>query len=201
MRSNTAVHRRRAETTVIEETTDERFRRSRPVWWAWLDLNQRPHPYQAYSRDAFMLVERRWPAHGRGDSDRGCPLGTALDRPMWHANGTAGEDDPGSDVVVAAHCLSPSRHASHSELSIAPGDGARVDGTISLPREGLRGSVLPVIVADARYRLPDGSEGRTHASFAVGLPSGDGLAPFAVDLPSGLRDDVEARLHGEPERV
>ena len=57
------------------------------------------------------------------------------------------------------------------------------------------------MVADARYTLPDGSEGRTHASFAVGLPSGDGLEPFAVDLPSGLRDDVEARLHGEPERV
>jgi hypothetical protein len=58
-----------------------------------------------------------------------------------------------------------------------------------------------VVVADARYRLPDGSEGRTHASFAFGLPSGDGLAPFDADEPSGLRDDVEARLHGEPERV
>jgi hypothetical protein len=29
-----------------------------PVLWAWLDLNQRPHPDQAYSRDAFMLEER-----------------------------------------------------------------------------------------------------------------------------------------------
>jgi hypothetical protein len=26
--------------------------------WAWLDLNQRPHPYQAHSRDAFMQLER-----------------------------------------------------------------------------------------------------------------------------------------------
>ena len=25
---------------------DERFPRSIRVWWAWLDLNQRPHPYQ-----------------------------------------------------------------------------------------------------------------------------------------------------------
>jgi len=91
--------------------------------------------------------------------------------------------------------------ASHSEMSIAPGDGVRVDGAISLPREGLRGPVLPVVVADARYTLPDGSEGRTHASFAVGLPSGDGLEPFAVDLPGGMQDGVEARLHGEPERV
>jgi len=40
-----------------EITTDQRFPRSTLVWWAWLDLNQRPHPYQAYSRDAFMLEE------------------------------------------------------------------------------------------------------------------------------------------------
>jgi hypothetical protein len=26
--------------------TDQRLRRSKPVQWAWLDLNQRPHPYQ-----------------------------------------------------------------------------------------------------------------------------------------------------------
>src|SRR5215207_5651871 len=29
-----------------EETMVECCRRSVPVWWAWLDLNQRPHPYQ-----------------------------------------------------------------------------------------------------------------------------------------------------------
>jgi hypothetical protein len=27
-------------------------------WWACQDLNLGPHPYQAYSGDAFMLVER-----------------------------------------------------------------------------------------------------------------------------------------------
>jgi hypothetical protein len=32
-------------------------------WWACQDLNLGPHPYQAYSRDAFMLVERGRPAH------------------------------------------------------------------------------------------------------------------------------------------
>ena len=26
-------------------------------WWAWLDLNLGPHPYQAYSRDAFKQQE------------------------------------------------------------------------------------------------------------------------------------------------
>ena len=60
------------------------------------------------------------------------------------------------------------------------------------------------MVAEARYRLPDGSEGRTHAAFDIGLPESedaDGLTPFPVDRASGLRENVEARLHGEPERV
>jgi hypothetical protein len=63
-----------------KEATDKHFRSSKPVWWAWLDLNQRPHPYQAYSRDAFKLVEGGRPAHGRRDSDRGCPLDTEIHR-------------------------------------------------------------------------------------------------------------------------
>jgi LPXTG-motif cell wall-anchored protein len=96
--------------------------------------------------------------------------------------------------------IEPPAGATYSDLSIAPGDGARVEGAIALPREGLGDSVLPVVVADARYTLPDGGEGRTHASFAVGR-AGDGeLEPFAMD-GAGLTEDVEARLHGEPERV
>jgi hypothetical protein len=107
----------------------------------------------------------------------------------------------GEGTDMERSLIEPPADATRSQMTIAPGDGARVEGAISLPHEGLHGSVLPVVVADARYRLPDGSEGRTHASFAVGLPSGDGIAPFDTDRPSGLRDDVEARLHGEPERV
>jgi hypothetical protein len=42
-----------------KEPTDERFRRSTAVWWAWLDLNQRPHPYQV-SR-AQRCADRRFP--------------------------------------------------------------------------------------------------------------------------------------------
>jgi hypothetical protein len=41
-----------------KETTDERFHSSKPVWWACQDLNLGPHPYQAYSADAFKQLER-----------------------------------------------------------------------------------------------------------------------------------------------
>jgi hypothetical protein len=61
-------------------------------WWAWEDLNLRLPPYQAYSRDAFKLVERTWRGHGGGDSDRGCPLGTVLDPPVRHVGGTNRKD-------------------------------------------------------------------------------------------------------------
>ena len=45
MRSETAVRDAHKQLRA-KESTDERSRRSEPVWWAWLDLNQRPHPYQ-----------------------------------------------------------------------------------------------------------------------------------------------------------
>jgi hypothetical protein len=46
MRSRTAMRRRLTEATAIEGDLRERSRWSIPVLWAWLDLNQRPHPYQ-----------------------------------------------------------------------------------------------------------------------------------------------------------
>ena len=59
--------------------------------------------------------------------------------------------------------------------------------------------VSPVIVADARYRLPDGSEGRTSASFVVGMTpeEGGGLEPFSLARPE-MHENVEARLANEP---
>jgi hypothetical protein len=41
-----------------ERDDDQRFRWSGLLWWACQDLNLGPHPYQAYSWDAFMLEER-----------------------------------------------------------------------------------------------------------------------------------------------
>jgi hypothetical protein len=96
--------------------------------------------------------------------------------------------------------ITPPAGASVSEVDIEAGDGTRVDGEISMPKSD-RDTVLPVVHADARYRLPDGTEGRTSASFSVGLPDGDGISPFQLDRATGLIETVEARLYGEPERV
>jgi hypothetical protein len=107
----------------------------------------------------------------------------------------------GSGSEMESALIEPPADAATSETRIAPGDGAKVDASIALPRARLQGDVLPVVVADARYSLPGGGEGRTSARFAVGLPSGDGLQPFAVALGEGLSENIEARLEGEPEHV
>lgn len=88
------------------------------------------------------------------------------------------------------------------EVTIDAGHAKRIETAVAITIAGLGGdAMLPVVVADARYRLPDGSEARTSASFAVGVPDGDDLAHFAIDNPSGLHDGVEARAHGEPRRA
>jgi len=109
----------------------------------------------------------------------------------------------GEGTDMERSLIEPPADATHNEIEIAAGDGARVEAKIAMSKEGLDAPVLPVVVADARYTLPDGSEGRTHASFAVGVPEEDGsaLQPFRIDGSSGLRENVEARLYGEPERV
>jgi hypothetical protein len=109
----------------------------------------------------------------------------------------------GEGTDMERSLIEPSADATHNTIDIAAGDGARVEAKIAMSKDGLDAPVLPVVVADARYTLPDGSEGRTHASFAVGVPEEDGseLQPFRVDGSSGLRENVEARLYGEPERV
>jgi hypothetical protein len=84
--------------------------------------------------------------------------------------------------------------SSFPEVTIGAGDGKRIQAKVALPTSDVEGdAVLPVVVADAHYRLPDGSEGHSTARFAVGVPDGADLAYFSVDNPSGLHDTVEAR--------
>jgi hypothetical protein len=73
MRSETAVHGRLTEATTIEGITGDRSHRSTPVLWAWLDLNQRPHPYQ--QSGAHRCADRRFPRSPltvRGEVMRSC---------------------------------------------------------------------------------------------------------------------------------
>jgi hypothetical protein len=98
--------------------------------------------------------------------------------------------------------IEPRDPADTPPVTIAAGEARTVEASVALPTSEVEGdAVLPVVVADARYRLPDGSEGRTSASFAVGVPDGEELAHFGIDNPSGLHDDVVARPVGEVERV
>jgi hypothetical protein len=108
----------------------------------------------------------------------------------------AGSSEAESALIV------PRDHADTPPVTIGAGESRTMEASVALPTAQVDGdAVLPVVVADARYRLPDGSEGRTSASFAVGVPDGEELAHFGIDNPSGLHDDVVARPLGEPERV
>ncbi|MFD1786772.1 hypothetical protein ACFSC3_04220 [Sphingomonas floccifaciens] len=89
-------------------------------------------------------------------------------------------------------------------VTIEPGEGTRIDATLAALKADLggEGRFTPVVVADARYRLPDGSEGRTSASFVVGVSDEEGGTLIPIDLADRvMRDDVEARLHGAPEHA
>lgn len=130
--------------------------------------------------------------------------------------GNAG-DTAARDVRIAAFMLrsgkngemermliDPPADAMVSSASIEPGGGTRVDATLVLPTEALPDpqSYRPVVVADARYRLPDGGEGRTTAAFELGLtgPDGEGFRPIALDK-AGMSESVAAHLHGIPAHV
>ncbi|HEX2762463.1 MAG TPA: hypothetical protein VHM92_01285 [Allosphingosinicella sp.] len=90
--------------------------------------------------------------------------------------------------------IEPRDHADTPPATIGAGEARTVEAAVAMPRGEVHGdSILPVVVADARYRLPDGSEGRCTATFAVGVPVEGELAHFDAENPSGLHEDVEAR--------
>lgn len=92
---------------------------------------------------------------------------------------------------------------------IEPGDGTRLNAAVTLPRELVDAAAhdgddgfTPVLVADARYRLPDGREGRTAAAFTIGrINGGEHLVPIALHDDPAVYADIEARLHSVPAKV
>ena len=100
----------------------------------------------------------------------------------------AGSSEAESALIV------PRDHADTPPVTIGAGKSRTMEASVALPTAEVEGdAVLPVVVADARYRLPDGREGRTSASFAVGVPDGEELAHFGIDNPSGLHEGVVAQ--------
>ena len=86
-------------------------------------------------------------------------------------------------------------------IRIKPGEGTTLEATLALPRADLSGSVSPVIVADARYPLPGGGEGRTAASFRISVSDdGEAMTPIPIGRPH-MFDEVSAELYGVPEHT
>jgi len=86
-------------------------------------------------------------------------------------------------------------------VRINPGEGKTLEATLALPRADLAGAISPVIVADARYPLPDGGEGRTAASFRISVSDdGETMAPIPIGRPH-MFDEVSAELYGTPEHA
>ncbi|HEY0150171.1 MAG TPA: hypothetical protein VGB70_14365 [Allosphingosinicella sp.] len=99
--------------------------------------------------------------------------------------------NPGPDATRAL--LPPPGHVGTPPVSLAAGEARTLQASVALPRAELPGtSLLPAVVADIRYRLPGGGEGRTAAAFSVGLPAGDELGAFPLDGTAGLHQGVIA---------
>jgi MYXO-CTERM domain-containing protein len=155
----------------------------------WLDLVMRPRRAGVTGDEALVEFDLGVENHGTAPA-RDVRIST------WMFPGGAGQESEMERALVD-HRDEPSR----PQGTIEPGAERRIDSSVALPTSGVRtDSVLPVVFAEARYVLPDGTEARTSATFAVGVPIGEELAHFDLENPSGLHEDVEARPLGEPER-
>ena len=85
-------------------------------------------------------------------------------------------------------------------MTIEPGEGTRIDAHLAASKEDLGRTFNPIVVAEARYTLPDGREGRTAAAFRVGTAREDGIGPLAGSRPH-VTETVDAELYGTPEHA
>lgn len=102
--------------------------------------------------------------------------------------------------------LDPPAESTTDPVTIQPGEGKRIDATLALLKsqmgEDLPASFRPVVVADARYMMPDGSEGRTSASFVIGVTPEDGTGLDPIELSrASMHENVGAELNGEPQHA
>jgi hypothetical protein len=121
-------------------------------------------------------------------------------------------DTPARDVRISTFLLADAETSEMEQLltshgpaadvppvTIDAGDGTRVDAHLAVPKGELGRTFNPVVVAEARYRLPDGREGRTSAAFRIGraAPAANGVGPIGATRPH-LVEDLEAELLGTP---
>jgi hypothetical protein len=116
---------------------------------------------------------------------------------------------PGQQSEIERLLIRPPADGVVDAERIAPGDGTRLDAAVTLPRDELalvhadgHDGFTPILLADARYRLPDGSEGRTAAAFAIGrVNGGEALMPIELGEDVAMYGDIEARLRSVAAKV
>lgn len=109
----------------------------------------------------------------------------------------------GQDADLAAVMARPIGRPAVPPFSLAPGEERRVRAVGTLPRNAIRQlkeGDAPLFVPIAAVRLHHRSgdvERRTSAAFAIGIerPGAAKLAPFRLDQPPRLYDQVAARRH------
>lgn len=164
----------------------------------WIDLELRPIKAGVNVMDA--LVEFDLTVTNSGDV-----AAQDVQIAAWLLSANANQD-----AEVARFLDNLPAEAIMTPFSVEPGESKRVDAAIALPRTGLsvvtardRPFFVPLVIADARYGLPDGGQGRTSATYVVGtaLAGQQKLGPIWLDRGVRMHDDVQARLHAELART
>ena len=143
-------------------------RRSTPVHWAWLDLNQRPHPYQV-SR-AQRCADRRFPRSPTSVRGEGMRSNNLVRTGHGHVAGAAGKvcQQPVAGKVMGlpggAAALSSGLTVTVSGCVPDSGSAAGPSGTqYGQPPDSARAAASPLSDARSQPGCPLGSAGRTGA--------------------------------------
>jgi len=102
---------------------------------------------------------------------------------------------PAGSVNGARREIVPTETAAAARLEeVDPGRAELIESSVALATTEIDSdAVLPIVVAEARYRLRDGREECASAKFAVGVPLENELARFDLEHPSGMHENVVAR--------